>query len=706
MKLVIVESPTKSHTFKRYLGEEYEILPSVGHIRDLATSGKGGLGVDIENDFTARYVINKDKATVVRSLEKAAKKADEVILATDPDREGEAIAWHLATVLKLPIESTKRLEFHEITRESIAEAMEKPRTIDMKLVSSQETRRVLDRIIGFKLSSLLYKKIRSRSAGRVQSAALKLICDHEKEINAFKPEEYWSLNVDIEIKGVVYNLALDRVDGKAVKIKNEQEMKDILARLETALTISSIKVNERVKTSKDPFTTSTLQQEAFNRFNFRTKKTTVVAQKLYEGLAVENGENVGLITYMRTDSTRLSDSFINRASNYISENFGKEYINPTQRNRILKETEQVQDAHEAIRPTSTHRTPESIKSSLSKDEYNLYRLIYARAMASLMAPRKEEVTVITFSSQGLDFKLEGVHTLFEGYAKVMGDLETNRDKELPVLSEGEAFIIKSKTPKQNFTKAPPRYNEAKLVKLMEELGIGRPSTYASTIETILARKYVTGTGGILTPTDQGMLTNSTLEENFPDLIDAKYTADMEKQLDEIAEGELSRVEVLKNFYYPFEKLVEAANTNIDKIAAKETGELCPECGSPLVIRKGRYGEFVGCSNYPTCHYIKPQPKDPPKFTGENCPLCGKPLVERKDRKGRPFVGCSGYPACHYIKGNENKVPPVYTEKDYVKKCPDCEDGHLVVKKSKYGNDYLGCTNFPKCRHMEYINKKK
>ncbi|MCR5185232.1 MAG: type I DNA topoisomerase [Bacilli bacterium] len=704
MKLVIVESPTKCTTIKRYLGEDYEVMASLGHIRDLATSGRGGLGVDVENGFLPTYIINKDKINVVNQLKEATSKADEVILATDPDREGEAIAWHLAKVLNLDINTTKRLEFHEITRVSIAEAMKSPRTIDLNLVESQETRRIVDRIIGFKLSTLLYKKMHSRSAGRVQSATLKIINDHELEIAQFVPEEYWNILCAVKLGN--HDINLDLVDylGKGKEVKTESEAQDILNHIPETIKIVSVKRDIRVKESKEPFTTSTLQQEAFAKLKFKTSKTQLIAQKLYEGINV-GGEHMGLITYMRTDSTRLSPTFVERATNFIRETFGEEYLGHQKK---LRQVSLMQDAHEAIRPSSNHRTPESVKQYLTNEQYQLYRLIYNRTIASLMKPKKEEVLVVTLEANGVTFKCEFARTVFKGYEIVLGkdDEENNAYSYLPDVNEGDELVVIKKEKEQKFTQAPAHYSEAKVVKLMEEVGIGRPSTYASTIDTLRSRKYVDNAGGIMTITEQGGRTAHVLEKYFPEIVNAKYTAKMEQKLDNVQEGSDSRLKVLSDFYYPFIKEIEKANEIMYKDDDQPTGKMCPVCGSELVYKQGKNGIFIGCSNYPTCKYIEKEPKKELKYTGENCPICGKPLVEREKVKGKTkstFIACSGYPTCTYIK-QDVKPAPKYSEKDYVKKCPDC-DGFLVKKKKGY-QTFLGCTNFPKCRHMEKIVRKR
>ena len=697
MKLVIVESPAKCTTIQKYLGNDYVVKASLGHIRDLSTSGKGGLGVDVENGFTPTYTINKDKYQVVKSLEQLAKNSDEVILATDPDREGEAIAWHLAKVLNLDIDTNKRWEFHEITRDSISNASKNPRTIDLNIVSSQETRRILDRIIGFKLSSLLYKKIHSRSAGRVQSATLKLIYDHELEIDKFVPEEYYDINVKTLLNNKEIDLKYLDYLGKNKEVKDAKTAEAIINALPEKAKVVSVKKSIRTVESKEPFTTSTMQQEAFAKLKFKTKKTQYVAQTLYEGITV-NDEHVGLITYMRTDSTRLSPSFIQRATAYILETFGPDYLGQPKR---IKEIGNVQDAHEAIRPTSNHRTPESVRKFLSPDQYNLYKLIYDRAVASLMKAKKEEVLEIILDGNGVRFKIEMVRTIFKGYTVLYKDDTNKNHDDLPAINEGDEFVITSKSSEQKFTQAPAHYSEAKVVKLMEEVGIGRPSTYSSTIETLKKRKYVEDDKGLLVMTEQGRKTAHVLNKYFPDIVNTKYTADMENKLDSVQEGSKSRLDMLTNFYLPFIQNLADASEKMYEDEMIPTGEMCPKCGAPLIYKEGKNGQFIGCSAFPKCDYVKKEEKEAPIFVGRNCPNCGKPLVERKDNKGNVFVACSGYPSCKYIETNDKKPVP----EKYVKKCPDCDDGYLVKKKGKFGY-FLGCSNYPKCKHMEPLKKVK
>ena len=703
MKLVIVESPAKCTTIKRYLGDQYIVMASLGHIRDLATSGKDGLGVDINNDFSPTYIVNKDKQHIVRELKNTMYKCDEVILATDPDREGEAIAWHLAQVLGLDIEKTKRLEFHEITRDSISTAMQHPRTIDKNLVSSQETRRIIDRIIGFKLSTLLFKKIRSRSSGRVQSATLKMIFDHEQEIESFVPEEYWTITTKVKAFKKEFAISLISDNGQEVKITNGEMANDLISRIPKNLKVVNIERKIRTTDSKEPFITSTLQQEAFSRLKFKTKKTQLIAQQLYEGIEVD-GEHVGLITYMRTDSTRLSPTFVDRATAFISERFGKEFLGHAKK---IRQVSMMQDAHEAIRPTSNHRTPSSVRRFLTNDQYNLYKLIYNRSLASLMQSKKDELMTVYLEGNGLLYKLELSRTLFKGYEIIYSDEEKseNHFEYFPDFEVGKEFEVVEKECEQKFTQPPAHYSEAKIVRLMEENGIGRPSTYASTIDTLRKRKYVDNEGGILTITAQGALTSTVLNKYFPEIINTKYTAQMENKLDNIEDGNESRSKILNEFYYPFIEHFNKVSLVMYKEKNVETGDKCPICGAPLVVKEGKNGSFVGCSNFPTCKYVQKDDNKPvPSPIGEKCPECGGDLLLR-DKNGSSFITCSNFPKCRYTrKVLTTPASPTIEDPKPVKDCPEC-DGVLVKKKGRYGY-FLGCTNYPKCNHMEKISKKK
>ena len=696
-KLVIVESPGKLQTIQRYLGDGYTVMASKGHVRDLATSGKGGLGVDIDNNFEPTYIIDKDKRTIVKDLKNACKNASEVILATDPDREGEAIAWHLAKVLDLdPLKAT-RIVFHEITRESISNAIANPTHIDLSLVESQETRRIVDRILGFKLSSLLFKKIHSRSAGRVQSATLKMIYDHEKEIEEFVSEEYWNILSKTSIAEKNYDISFVGKNGKALKIKNKNEADEILNNVSDTLEIKTIKKEMKTRESKEPFTTSTLQQEAYNRLKFNTDKTQKTAQKLYEGIEV-NGEHVGLITYMRTDSTRLSPSYVKKASDFIVEKFGKEYLGSMKK---VKKTENMQDAHEAIRPTSNHRTPESVRQYLTADQYALYKLIYCRALASLMKGKVSENFIAVLDSNGYQFKLELSRPIFKGYEILYSDEEEKISfaEQFPELKEGNVLPFIEKKGEQKFTQPPAHYSEAAIVKLMEKEGIGRPSTYATTIKTLYSknRQYVNDKAGVITITEQGKKTAYVLNKYFPDVVNVEYTAKMENKLDNIQSGLGTRNEILSDFYSTFMETFEKVSEIMYADDDEETGEICPECGAPLIKKMSKNGkEFIGCKNFPNCRYIKNE-KTLPEETGEICPECGSPLVIRYDKKNKPFVACSSYPKCKYIKNS--KPLPVETGK----LCPECGKP-LVKKKGRYGY-FIGCSGYPECNYMEKLFKK-
>lgn len=700
--LVIVESPSKSKTIEKYLGGDYHVVSSKGHIRDLATTGKGGLGIDVEHDFEPTYKISSDKRAVVKELKDLAKKSEHVFLASDPDREGEAIAWHLANVLELDMEEENRIIFHEITKNAVTEAFQHPRTIDQDLVKSQETRRMLDRIIGFKLSKLLQSKIKSKSAGRVQSVALRLIVERENEIRAFKSEEYWTLAANIEKNGKQFSASLNKVDGKKAELKTQVDVDAIIERC-AAFVVSAIEKKVRKKEARMPFITSTLQQEASTKLNFGAKKTMQIAQKLYEGLPLADGVSEGLISYMRTDSTRLSDVFVKDAESYIEEVYGKEYKGRARQ----KNNENAQDAHEAIRPTSVFNTPEKVKPYLTNDQYKLYKLIYARTLASLMAPSKSDVVNAQIVSNGCEFSANGSILTFDGYLKVYHDYETVKDEMLPPLQEQEQLKDVELEGKQHFTEPPLRYSEARLIKEMEEKGIGRPSTYAIIIDTLQARGYVSlerpsegSKTKVFIPSEQGELTDAKLQEFFKDIINVSYTAGMEHHLDEIAAGKRNNIEEVRTFYNEFEPLLENAYEHMEKKELERTGETCPECGSELVYRIGRYGKFVSCINFPTCRYTKSENEEENTESEEVCPKCGSKMVMKKGRYGS-FLACSNYPDCKYIKSNKPKEEPVPTGE----MCPEC--GHeLVQRKSRFGTTFIGCSNYPKCRYIKKEPKKK
>jgi len=637
--LVIVESPSKSKTIEKYLGNEYKVVSSKGHIRDLATKGKYGLGVEIENNFLPTYEIIKGKKKMVTDLKKEVKSADKVYLATDPDREGEAISWHLKDELNIKDKDYERVVFNEITKDTVINAFNHARKIDEDLVHSQESRRILDRIIGFRLSKLMQSKTGGKSAGRVQSVALKLIVDREREIESFIKEEYWSLTAKFN----EFDAILEKYKDKKVEIHNELEADEILNKLSNNFKIESAEKKDKKKQSRPPFITSTLQQEASTKLGFSAKKTMTLAQKLYEGVDLEN-ETVGLITYMRTDSIRLSDDFIKQAYKFIETKYGKEYLGMVKKS---KKTENVQDAHEAIRPTSVNRTPESVKTYLSADEFKLYSMIYKRALASLMKDAKQEQTSVVLDNNNYKFKVTGSVIKFDGYLKVYGDYEDKEEKIIPPLDTYKSGVLISNDilKEQHFTKPKPRYTEAKLIKEMEELGIGRPSTYAKTMETLIDRGYAKLIEKKFEPTEVGFEITDKLQEYFSNLINVKYTAKMENDLDKIAEGNLIWYNLLDEFYKEFEPMLDNAFSNMEKKPVEETGEMCPNCNGPLVIRNGKFGKFTACSNYPTCKYIKKEEKTVVEVC--KCPECEGTIIEKRTKRGKVFYGCNNYPKCKY-----------------------------------------------------------
>lgn len=638
-KLVIVESPSKSKTIEKYLGKDYKVVSSKGHIRDLATKGKYGLGVDIDNNFNPSYELIKGKKKLVSDLKKDVKASDKIYLATDHDREGEAISWHLKDELDIKDKDYERVVFNEITKDIVIDAFKYPRKIDDDLVHSQETRRILDRIIGFRLSKLMQSKTGGKSAGRVQSVALKLIVDREKEINSFKEEEYWT------VTGIFngFDAELEKYGDKKIEISTELEADEIINKLSNVFKIESVDKKTKNKQSKPPFITSTLQQDASNKLNFNAKKTMVLAQKLYEGVDLEN-ETVGLITYMRTDSIRLSDEYVRSTYKYIETKYGKEYLGIVKKS---KKTDNVQDAHEAIRPTSINRTPESVKMYLGNDEYKLYSMIYKRALASLMKDARQEQTSVVLDNNNYKFKATGSVIVFDGYLKVYGDYEDSTDKIIPPFDtyKSNVLVANSIEKDQHFTKPPLRYTEARLIEEMEKLGIGRPSTYAKTMETLVDRGYVKVIEKKFNPTEIGIETTEKLQEFFSNLINVKYTAKMEDDLDKIADGDLIWYNLLRGFYEDFEPMVKHAFDNMEKKKEEETGEICPECGNPLVIRSGKYGKFTACSNYPKCKYIKKEERKIVEIG--KCPLCDGTIIEKKTKKGKIFYGCNKYPKCKY-----------------------------------------------------------
>ena len=663
--IIIVESPAKCKTISKYLGGDYTVVSSKGHIRDLATSGKYGLGIDIENDFKPSYEIIKGKKKDVKYLKDLIEKADHIYLATDPDREGETISWHLYDELKVPDEKYDRIVFNEITKDVVLKALKNPRRIDMNLVHSGEARRFLDRIIGFRLSKVMQSKTAGKSAGRVQSVALKLIVDREREILAFIPKEYWTIEADFKD----FKANLETYKEKVIEIPNEKEADKILDSLTNTFTIKKVEEKEKKRSAKEVFKTSTLQQACSNKLGFAASKTMKIAQKLYEGIELDDGFH-GLITYMRTDSVRLSDEFTSASFAYINSKYGKDYVGYVKKG---KKTENVQDAHEGIRPTNINYEPDKIKKYLAPDEYKLYRIIYYRALASLMADAKFNSTTVLLDNNDYSFKATGSVLTFDGYLKVYGDYEDQEDTILPDFKNYKSGIILSDTitKTQHFTKPPARFTESSLIKELESLGIGRPSTYATIISTIKDRGYVTLEDKKFVPTEVGFETTDKLQEFFSSIVNVKYTANMEKDLDEIAEGNEDYKKMLKDFYDNFAPLVDNAFKNMEKKKPEETGEKCPECGSPLVIRKGKYGQFTACSNYPTCKYIKKENKQIEKEIICKCPKCEGNIIVRKTKKGKEFYGCDNFPKCKYASWY----------KPTGDKCPKCND-LLVIKNGE------------------------
>ena len=672
--LVIVESPSKSKTIEKYLGNDYKVVSSKGHIRDLSTKGKYGLGVDVENNFKPDYVNIRGKKKDIEALKKEVKASDFVYLATDPDREGEAISWHLYDALGLKENDYDRIVFNEITKKAILASLEHPRKIDQNLVNSQETRRILDRIIGFRLSKLIQSKTDGKSAGRVQSVALKLIVDREREIEKFNPEEYWTITSHFN----EFDADLFNYNHKDIKIETEVMANEILNKLSNSFKIETVETKTKNKKSKYPYTTSTLQQDASNKLGFNSKKTMSIAQKLYEGIKLEN-ETVGLISYMRTDSIRLSDDFTNDTIKYIASKYGKEYIGYVKK---AKNNDNVQDAHEAIRPTSINRDPLSLKPYLTPEQYKLYRLIYYRTLASLMSDAKTNNTTVILDNNNYQFKATGQVLIFDGYLKVYSEYEDIKDTILPDLEKYNSNVLVSNdiTKEQHFTKPPARYTEAKLIKEMEELGIGRPSTYSSTMETIKNRGYANLVDKKFVPTEIGFEITDKLQECFSHIINVDYTANMEEDLDKIALGDIVWYEVLKDFYQEFEPSVKEAFDKMPKKEPEKTGEDCPECGNPLVYRIGKYGKFVACSNFPECKYIKNEPREEKEIT--DCPNCDGKIIEKKSRKGKIFYGCNNYPTCK----------TAYWDEPIGKRCPKCAH-MLTTKKGKI-----------KCSNCDYVKE--
>ncbi len=664
--LVIVESPAKAKTIGKFLGRNYKVKASIGHVRDLP---KSKLGIDIENEYTPKYITIRGKGKIIKELKAEAKKAKRVLLATDPDREGEAISWHLANILSINEEDKCRIEFNEITSKAIKSAVKKPRPIKKKLVDAQQARRILDRLVGYSISPLLWKKImRGLSAGRVQSVATKLICDREKEIEDFKPEEYWTIDLELNTLDAMKSIeaSFHGIDGKKTELKNSEEVNAIINNIKNKpFEITNIDEKLRRRKPYSPFTTSSLQQEASNKFGYSTRKTMILAQQLYEGIDVEGEGTVGLITYIRTDSIRISDEAKAEVKDFILKEFSEEYLGKEEKKS--KNNKASQDAHEAIRPTSALRSPVAIKNSLSKDQFNLYRLIWERFVSSQMADATYSSLNVDIVSGEYLFKAKGTKQEFDGFLKVYTFTKIT-EKEVSKVEVGEKLKAEKIDPKQHFTQPPARYTEASLVKEMEEKGIGRPSTYAPTISTILSRGYVEREAKSLKPTELGVLINEILENNFDKIVNIDFTATMESNLDKVEEGEVPWIKVIDDFYTPFKEILQKAEESIEKIDLTEmTDEKCPKCDEFLAIKHGRFGKFLACSNYPECSYTRSILNK----TGVDCPRCDGDIVIRRSRKGRIFYGCSNFPNCNFMTWNEPTD----------KKCPECES-ILVIKKTK------------------------
>ncbi|MDW8509756.1 type I DNA topoisomerase [Streptococcus mutans] len=679
--LVIVESPAKAKTIEKYLGRSYKVVASVGHIRDLK---KSSMSIDFDNNYEPQYINIRGKGPLINSLKKEAKNAKQIFLASDPDREGEAISWHLAHILDLDLKGKNRVVFNEITKDAVKNAFVEPRQIDMDLVDAQQARRVLDRIVGYSISPILWKKVKKGlSAGRVQSVALKLIIDRENEIKAFKPEEYWSIDGFFKKGNKKFQANFYGLDNKKTKLKSNDDVKKVLTRIKNDdFLVDKVEKKERKRNAPLPYTTSSLQQDAANKINFRTRKTMMVAQQLYEGIRLGSNGQQGLITYMRTDSTRISPVAQNDAANYITEHFGAEY---SKHGNHVRNASGAQDAHEAIRPSNVNHTPESIAKYLDKDQLKLYTLIWNRFVASQMTAAVFDTVKVNLTQNGVLFIANGSQIKFKGYMAVYND--SDKTKVLPEMIKGETVKKISANPEQHFTQPPARYSEASLIKTLEENGVGRPSTYAPTLETIQKRYYVRLVSKRFEPTELGEIVNSLIIEFFPDIVDVKFTAEMESKLDEVEVGKEEWQKVIDQFYKPFEKEVVKAEEQMEKIQIKDepAGFDCDVCGRPMVIKLGRYGKFYACSNFPDCHNTKAITKE----IGVICPICQKgQVIERKTKRNRIFYGCDRYPDCDFTSWNK----PIGRD------CPKSGD-FLVEKKIRGGGKQVVCSN-EECDYKE------
>ncbi len=688
-KLVIVESPAKAKTIGKYLGKNYIVEASLGHVRDLP---KSRLGVDIENNYTPKYITIRGKGELIDKLRKAAKKADKVYLATDPDREGEAISWHLANILKISEDEECRIVFNEVTKSAVKASIKQARKIDLDLVDAQQARRILDRLVGYEISPILWKNVKwGLSAGRVQSAALKLICDREKEINEFISKEYWSIDCMLKKEKKKFPVRLSTYKGKKIEIGNQESSNKIVKELEVGkFIVKNIKTGKKSRNPLPPFTTSTLQQEGNKKLNFMTKRTMSIAQGLYEGVEVKGYGTIGLITYMRTDSVRISEEAQGKTKEFIENTYGKEYMPSSP--RIYKGKKNIQDAHEAIRPTYAEITPQIAKENLNPEQYKLYSLIWNRFVASQMSSCELNTNSIDIINGDYKFKASGSIISFDGFMKVYeySNEEDESSVLLPKLEENEELKIESLQGTQHFTQPLPRYNEASFVKLLEEKGIGRPSTYVPTISTLLGRTYVIREKKSLVPTELGDIVNNIVSEYFKQIVDADFTAEMEKKLDNVEEGNENWTKIVEEFFAPLQIAIEKAEKEISKVVIEDkvSDVKCEKCGSMMVIKRGRYGEFLACPKYPECKNAKPivEELDVP------CPDCGKTVVVKKSKRGKKFFGCAGYPECKFVSWYE----PVK------EKCPKCSS-YMILKYSKTKGKYIQCAN-SECDYKEEIKE--
>ena len=688
-KLVIVESPAKAKTIEKYLGKNYVVEASMGHVRDLP---KSQLGVDIENEYNPKYITIRGKGELLSKLRKLAKKSDKIYLATDPDREGEAISWHLANVLKIDENENCRIEFNEITKDAVKNSIKHPRKINCNLVDAQQARRVLDRLVGYEISPLLWRNVKwGLSAGRVQSAALKLICDREEEIKKFNPEEYWTVDVKLKKGKKSFPVKLTTKNKKKIEIKNKEQADQIIDELkENEYIVSKIKKGTKNKNPLAPFTTSTLQQEASKKLNFMTKKTMSVAQQLYEGVEVKKFGTVGLITYMRTDSVRISKEAQEKALNFIDETYGKEYV--PEEPRVYKGKKNIQDAHEAIRPTYVEITPEIAKANLSNDQYKLYALIWKRFIASQMATCILNTNSLEIKNGDYTLRASGSTIKFDGFMKVYEYIlgEEEESVLLPELEENEVLKEESIEGKQHFTQPPARYSEAAFVKLLEEKGIGRPSTYVPTISTLISRKYVDREKKILIPTELGFIVNDILSNYFEQIVDTDFTAEMEVKLDNVEAGKESWTHIVDEFFTPLKEDIEKAEKEISKVIIEDkvSDVPCDKCGRLMVIKHGRFGDFLACPGYPECQNTKPIVEE----VDANCPLCGGKILVKRSKKGNRFYGCSNYPECNFVSWYEPTN----------EKCPEC-GSYMVKRYSKSKGEYLQCSD-KECKYEKIIEK--